>query len=122
MVIWGEKEVLDNQQLVTIKGTRDGLTFFIDDYCSFDHAVHELHNKIKNSSPKEDEPVISVKVKLGNRYLTKETEGRLMELFTEENRFKVDKIETDVIRKKDAIQWKEESEIKAINQIVRSGQ
>ncbi len=122
MVIWGEKEVLDNQQLVTIKGTRDGLTFFIDDSCSFDHAVHELHDKIKNSRPKEDEPVISVKVKLGNRYLTKETEGRLMELFTEENRFKVDKIETDVIRKKDAIQWKEESEIKAINQIVRSGQ
>jgi septum site-determining protein MinC len=122
-VIWGEKQVLDNkQQLVTIKGTRDGLTFFIDDSCSFDHAVRELHDKIKYSRPKEDEPVISVKVKLGNRYLSKESESRLLELFTEENRFQVDRIESDVILKTDAIQWKRESDIKPINQIVRSGQ
>ncbi|GAB3802000.1 septum site-determining protein MinC [Virgibacillus kimchii] len=115
--------MLENKkQLVTIKGTRDGLTFFIDDTCAFDQAVQELHDRIKNSRPKEDEPVISVKVKLGNRYLTKESESRLMELFTEENRFQVDRIETDVIHKKDAMQWKQESEIKAINQIVRSGQ
>lgn len=114
--------MLDNKQLITIKGTRDGLTFFIDDTCSFEHAVNELHDKIKYSRPKEDEPVIPVKVKLGNRYLTKESKNQLMELFTEDNQFKVDVIESDVIRKEEAIAWKDESEIKAINQIVRSGQ
>ncbi|MFA1822544.1 septum site-determining protein MinC [Virgibacillus oceani] len=114
--------MLDNKQLITIKGTRDGLTFFIDDSCSFDHAVHELDEKIKSSRPKEDEPVIPVIVKLGNRYLIKESEEQLVKLFTEDNRFRVDRIESEVILKEDAMDWKEESEIKAVNQIVRSGQ
>jgi septum site-determining protein MinC len=114
--------VLDSKQLITIKGTRDGLTFFIDDSCSFNDAVRELHHKIKNSRPKEDEPVIPVIVKLGNRYLTRDSEDQLRQLFTEDNRFHVDRIDSDVILKEDAIEWKKESEIKAVNQIIRSGQ
>ncbi|RLL47963.1 septum site-determining protein MinC [Oceanobacillus piezotolerans] len=112
----------EKKQLITIKGTREGITLFIDEYCSFIEAMKELHNKIIASKPKDDEPIVSVKVKLGNRYLTEDQEKHLRKIINEKNRFTIISIESDVILKEDALKWKEESKINAVNQIVRSGQ
>lgn len=112
----------DKKQLVTIKGTRDGLTFFIDESGSFHEAIMELHDKIKKNKPKKDEPIVSVTIKLGNRYLVEEQYEQLYEIINEESGFEIDLIESEVIRKEDALKWKEDSKIKSINRIVRSGQ
>ncbi|MFD1850149.1 septum site-determining protein MinC [Oceanobacillus bengalensis] len=112
----------DTKQLITIKGTREGITLFIDESCSFNQAMNELHDKIISSRPKNDEPIVSVKVKLGNRYLKEEQEKDLRKIFNEENRFEIHSIESDVIRKEDALKWIEESKMKLVNRIVRSGQ
>ncbi|RKQ38020.1 septum site-determining protein MinC [Oceanobacillus halophilus] len=112
----------DKKQLVTIKGTRDGLTLFIDELCSFNEAIKELHDKIINNKPKKDEPIVSVKVKLGNRYLEGNQDKQLTDIINHEHGFRVESIESEVIRKEDALKWKEESKIKVINRIVRSGQ
>lgn len=111
------------QQLVLIKGTRDGITFVINETCDYIEALDELKAKISESKHvKEDEPIVPVKVELGNRYLNKEQEDELREIIESENHFSVEAIESNVIHREDAIRWKEESDIKIFNQIVRSGQ
>ncbi|MFC4022644.1 septum site-determining protein MinC [Oceanobacillus longus] len=112
----------DRKQIITIKGTREGLSIFIEDSSSYKDAIRELEEIIKASKPKKDEPIVSVKVKLGNRYLTEEQENDLRSIISMENRFKIETIESELIRIEDALKWQEDSEIKAINRIVRSGQ
>ncbi|WP_087971804.1 septum site-determining protein MinC [Oceanobacillus rekensis] len=112
----------DKKQIITIKGTREGLSLFIEESATYRDAMKELHEKMMASKPRRDEPIVSVKVKLGNRYLTEEQENELRRVVSVDNRFKIDSIESELIRIEDALKWQEDSEIKAVNQIVRSGQ
>ncbi|WP_249870971.1 septum site-determining protein MinC [Oceanobacillus saliphilus] len=114
--------MLDKKQTITIKGTREGLSLFIEESASYNDAIKELNEKILASKPKNDEPVVSVRVKLGNRYLNEEQEKELRRIISVENRFRIESIESELIRIEDALKWQEDSEIKAINRIVRSGQ
>nr|WP_306798672.1 septum site-determining protein MinC [Oceanobacillus saliphilus] len=113
---------MDKKQTITIKGTREGLSLFIEESASYNDAIKELNEKILASKPKNDEPVVSVRVKLGNRYLNEEQEKELRRIISVENRFRIESIESELIRIEDALKWQEDSEIKAINRIVRSGQ
>ncbi|MFD1038618.1 septum site-determining protein MinC [Virgibacillus byunsanensis] len=114
--------MVEKKQLITIKGTRDGLTFFIDDTCSFEEAVHELSEKIEKNQSREEEPMVSVTVKLGNRYINTEQKEQLRELISETNHFHIQVFESNVILREDALRWQEDSDMKTINRIVRSGQ
>lgn len=112
----------DKKQLITIKGTREGLSLFIEESATFNDAIKELNDKIMASKPKRDEPIVSVKVKLGNRYLTEEQENELRRIVSVDNRFQIESVESELIRIEDALKWQEDSEIKVVNRIVRSGQ
>ncbi|WP_077327224.1 septum site-determining protein MinC [Virgibacillus siamensis] len=112
----------DNKQLITIKGTKEGLTLFINDACSFDEVLDELQEKLSVYKPNSDEPEVAVTVKLGNRYLNEQQKSQLDEFISNNNYFTVQTFDSDVIRKQDAISWKEESDVKTIHRIVRSGQ
>ncbi|MGX4669730.1 septum site-determining protein MinC [Cerasibacillus sp. JNUCC 74] len=112
----------EKRQLITMKGTKDGLTLFIDDSCSLNHALQELKYKMKESKPTTTEPVVAVRVKLGTRYLREEQISELRQIITNENRFTIHSIESDVVLREEARQWQANSEIKAVNRIVRSGQ
>ncbi|MBP2077446.1 septum site-determining protein MinC [Oceanobacillus polygoni] len=114
--------MLDKKQIILIKGTREGLSLFIEESASFHDVIKELKEKIMASKPKEEEPIVSVNVKLGNRLLNEEQEKALRNIISVDNRFKITAIESDLISREDALKWREESEIKAINRIVRSGQ
>ncbi|AVQ99517.1 septum site-determining protein MinC [Oceanobacillus sp. M65] len=114
--------MLDKKQFITIKGTKEGLTLFVDDSCTFEHALNELREKIQASRPKHDEPVVSVKVKLGNRYVQEEQKEILRKIIAEDERFTIDSIVSDVVRRDEALQWQEASEVKTVNRIIRSGQ
>jgi septum site-determining protein MinC len=114
--------VIGNKQVITIKGTREGLTLHIDDSCSFDEILKELEDKLATNYVDEDEPMITVTVQLGNRYLYTEQEEQLRKLIRSKNKLVVGAIHSNVIPKDKALEWMEDSEIKAINRIVRSGQ
>ncbi|WP_163537894.1 septum site-determining protein MinC [Gracilibacillus sp. YIM 98692] len=109
-------------QRITIKGTRDGLTLFMDDTCSFENLLKELHDILTSHHFAEDEPMITVKVELGNRYLNGEQESQLREVIRKQNKLVVDQIVSNVILKTEALEWKEDTEIRLHNKIVRSGQ
>lgn len=108
--------------MITIKGTKDGLTLFIEDQGSFEAVMDELSDKLAENNPKQDEPVVSVTVKLGNRYLNDQQKKQLSDLIGNKNRFFIQSFDSEVIRRDEALNWKEDSDVKSINRIVRSGQ
>nr|WP_245251078.1 septum site-determining protein MinC [Virgibacillus litoralis] len=108
--------------MIIIKGTKDGLTLFIEDQGSFEEVMDELSDKLAENNPSHDEPVVPVTVKLGNRYLNDQQKKQLSDLIGNKNRFSIQSFDSEVIRRDEALTWKEDSEIKSINRIVRSGQ
>ncbi|WP_407269599.1 septum site-determining protein MinC [Radiobacillus sp. PE A8.2] len=114
--------MIGNKQLITIKGTRDGLTLYIDDTCSYQKLLSELSDVLSTRKMDQDEPMIRVTIQLGNRYLHKSQQEELREIITSKNKLVVQSIESNVITKEEALAWKQESDIKVISKIVRSGQ
>ncbi|WLR50007.1 septum site-determining protein MinC [Bacillus tianshenii] len=111
------------QQLVVMKGTKDGLTLYLDDTCSFQDIMNELEEKLSsNHQQQEDVPLITVHIKTGNRYLRKEQEEDIRKLIRGKKNLVVETIESDVISKQAAIEWKRSSEIVSVTKIIRSGQ
>jgi len=115
--------VQNNEQIITIKGTKDGLIFSIHDDCSFAIVIDEL-TKVLASIPEEDktEQRASVIIQVGYRYLTEEQKEQLREMIEVENNFQIEKIDAEVISTKQAEKWVNENALKRISQIVRSGQ
>lgn len=110
------------KQLITIKGTEEGLTLFMDDLCSFDELVNELEEKITTVTPKQGEPVIPVKVQLGNRYLSQKHTDEIRHIIEKGHYFTVDMFDSAVIHKDEMEKWRENQEIKVFRRVVRSGQ
>lgn len=111
------------QHNVTIKGTKDGLVLLLDDKCSFDLLVEELNDKLTaGSSQMLNGPVISVKVKAGNRYLTAEQKEKLMEVLKQKENLNLDHIESEVITKAEAEEMRKDAQVVTVSKVVRSGQ
>jgi len=110
-------------QNVTIKGTKDGLTLHLDDTCSYDELKKELDRKLSNSSRvQEEEQLLSVKVKVGNRYLSKAQEEELKDLIRQKRNLIVEDLETNVITREEADKLRQETEIVPVAKVIRSGQ
>jgi len=110
-------------QNVTIKGTKDGLTLHLDDTCSYDELKKELDRKLSNSSRvQEEQQLLSVKVKAGNRYLTQEQQEELKDLIRQKRNLIVEDLETNVITKAEAERERQETGIVPVTKVVRSGQ
>ncbi|ENH97954.1 septum formation inhibitor [Gracilibacillus halophilus YIM-C55.5] len=110
------------KQFVTIKGTRDGLTLILDDTCAFEDLLGELERVLTANDIEGDEPMVTVTVKIGNRYVTQKQEDQLRETIRKQKKLVVEEITSNVILKEKALQWKEESEVRLHQKIVRSGQ
>ncbi len=110
-------------QNVTIKGTKDGLTLHLDDTCSYDDLKKELDRKLSNSTRvQEEQQLLSVKVKIGNRYLTKAQEEELKDLIRQKRNLIVEDLETNVISREEAEKLRQETEIVPVAKVIRSGQ
>src|SRR5690625_1138455 len=101
-------------QLITIKGTKEGLIFYIKDDSSFQKIVDELEEKLVTTTAQDEEQSVSVIIKLGHRYITDEQKKLLEDLIEKDNRFYVERYESEVIDKVQAEAWLEQSEIKTI--------
>jgi septum site-determining protein MinC len=110
-------------QNVMIKGTKDGLTLHLDDSCSYLELKKELDLKLSASyRAQDDRPLITVKVKVGNRYLTEDQKEEIRSLIRQKKNLVVDSIETNVITVEEAEQIKNKSDIVTVAKIIRSGQ
>ncbi|WP_139490278.1 septum site-determining protein MinC [Brevibacillus dissolubilis] len=108
---------------VTIKGTKDGLVFFLDDTCSFDELVTDLKEKIENSHQKIlSGPLVRVSLKLGKRFCTPEQQDELTKIIRQKGNLVIHTIDADVISKEEALAELLKSSLQIQTQTVRSGQ
>lgn len=114
--------MIGKNQYVTIKGTRDGLTLYLDDSCSFETLLKELDKALSYDELDVVESLVRINVQLGNRLLHSDQEDQLRQLIRQKNKLVIQDIESNVILKEDALRWKEESEIQVLTKTVRSGQ
>lgn len=110
-------------QNVLIKGTKEGLTLHLNDSCSFEELKAELHRKLSESSRAQDEQqLITVKVHVGNRYLSEPQIEELKELINQNKNLQVESINTNVVTKEEVEKNRQQQEIVSVSRIIRSGQ
>lgn len=110
-------------QNITIKGTKDGLTLFLNDDCSFQELKNELDQKLSESfRTNDDGALIPVRLETGYRYLTDAQLDELKSLVRQKRSLVVDEIDTKVISKEEAEKLSEENSMATVVKIVRSGQ
>ncbi|WP_059103924.1 septum site-determining protein MinC [Shouchella shacheensis] len=109
---------------VTIKGTKDGLTFLLDDRCSFDSLIVELKEKLSSSYYKgsDNDPSVRVKVDVGARYLDSRDKEELENIITNERNLAIEQFDTSVVSKEEAQHYSQEAETTTLTRMVRSGQ
>lgn len=112
----------DEQQLVTVRGTKEGLTFYLDDDCSFDELYEALQSRLALTFKQEADQSASIILKLGYRYIHRAQKQELKKLIEHEHKFKIERYDSQVIDKQAAEKWLEESSVKLMTQVVRSGQ
>ncbi|WP_368503659.1 septum site-determining protein MinC [Alkalihalophilus sp. As8PL] len=111
------------KQHVTIKGTKDGLIFLLDDHCSYDSLLEELYDKLSTKHYQgSDEPDVKVNVKVGHRYLTEEQSEEITRIITEGRNLAIEQIHSEVLTKQEAELLRQESQVVTLTRVVRSGQ
>jgi len=114
---------MKKKQLVTIKGTKSGLSLHLNDNCSYDELKKELQSRLNESSNMHEEKQdIHVNVELGNRYVTDDQKRELTELIQAKRNLSVHAIRSNIITRQEAAKWAEEKEIISVTSIIRSGQ
>lgn len=110
------------RNLVTIKGTKDGLTILLDDQCSFEALMEELTEKVADKQAFGNGPEVEVKVDTGYRYLQEDHRNKIQQIIEGTGVIKIQDIISQVISTEEAEKMKEESSITSIARIIRSGQ
>ncbi|MBN8208462.1 septum site-determining protein MinC [Bacillus sp. NTK071] len=111
------------QQFVTIKGTKDGLNLILDDSCAFRDVINELDEKLSARHIQQTEGnVITVTLKLGNRYLTRDQEETLRTMIQSKQNLDVDRIDSNVISREEAEEERKRTTVTSVTRTVRSGQ
>jgi len=113
--------VHNNNQIITIKGTKDGLTLFIDDGSSFQAVIDEL-SKDYYSEDTINKHHVSITINTGKRYINEEQKQKIKSVIEKHSNLIVKTFQSDVILKEDAKKLLKEREMKIRYKIVRSGQ
>lgn len=108
---------------VTIKGTKEGLTFLLGDHCTFEDLLQELKEKLSSKHyQKDDGRPVRVNVVVGNRLLTSEQEQELKSIIQEGKNLQVEKFDCNVITKEEAERIRKNSQVHSLARVIRSGQ
>ncbi|RNB70141.1 septum site-determining protein MinC [Brevibacillus invocatus] len=117
------KQVTTVKSKVTIKGTKDGLVFFMDDSCSFEELLTDLREKIEHSHQQIlSGPLIRVSIKLGKRYCTHEQQEELTKIIRQKGNLVIHLVEADVITREEAFAERLKSSFHVQVHTIRSGQ
>ncbi|ARK31589.1 septum site-determining protein MinC [Halalkalibacter krulwichiae] len=115
--------MVQKKQNVTIKGTKDGLIFILDDHCSYESLLEELNEKLSSKHYQQSEgPDVRVKVDIGYRYLQVHQQEELETMISEGRNLAVDQFESRVLSKEESEKLRQESQTVTLMRIIRSGQ
>lgn len=114
---------MKTKQPVMIKGTKEGLTLYLDDACSFSELIQELRAKLSGQyEGQEDRPVVTVYVQTGYRTLRPEQVEEVKSVVREQRHLVVGSIQSDCLTIEEANEWRRQNELMCVTKIVRSGQ
>ncbi|WP_088104635.1 septum site-determining protein MinC [Halalkalibacter urbisdiaboli] len=115
--------MMQKKQHVTIKGTKDGLIFLLDDRCSYESLIDELVEKLSAKHYQQtDGPDVQVKVDVGFRYLDEKQREEIQSVITGNRNLAIQQFDSKVLTKVEAEQLKQESQMVTLTKIIRSGQ
>lgn len=115
--------MVQKQQYVTIKGTKDGFTLILDDRCSYKELLEEIEEKLSVTTRNtNDNRLVPVFLETGNRYLDKEQIETLSELIRKKKKLYIEQVHSNVITKAEAVRQQKENRIVKIEKMIRSGQ
>lgn len=82
---------------ITIKGTKDGLRFYLDDSRPFTEILDELRSKLEDTHAAKiwDGPEMNVLIHLGSRQITRMEELALRDMFSTRKNLVVKQFETE---------------------------
>ncbi|MFB5191108.1 septum site-determining protein MinC [Alicyclobacillus fastidiosus] len=87
-MIVNSEALFETKPLVTVKGTRDGLLFLLDEQSDFDALCAYVSDLLSGQSGKVfDGPMVEIVVDYGRRQLTPSDCRRLLSLFLERDNF-----------------------------------
>ncbi|MCK0473532.1 septum site-determining protein MinC [Halalkalibacter sp. APA_J-10(15)] len=115
--------MVPKKQHVTIKGTKEGLVFLLDDLCSYDLLIEELKDKLSSKHYQlSDGPDLLVKVESGYRYLQQEQKGEIESIITNGRKLAIEGFYSHVLSNEDAQTIQRKNQTITLTSIVRSGQ
>jgi len=107
------------RQLVTIKGTKDGLVFHLNDECNFEMLLRELKHTLQETHQKFlTGPIVHVYVKLGKRSANEAQKDRIRDIIRQKGNLLIQSIESDVQPE----EQEQPQKLQPVKGIVRSGQ
>lgn len=105
---------------ITIKGTKDGLVFLLDDECEFDALLDELGTKLDKHAQQFTGPIIHVFIKLGDRQLDEDDQERIRAVLRKQGNLLIQSLESNPPASDGALPIK--PGLHTVATIVRSGQ
>src|SRR5690625_1752948 len=112
----------NKDQLILIKGTKEGLIFSINESGSFNTICDQLQHILLSAPYHDTTEKVSVIVKLGYRYLSKEQKNTIKHIIEKDERFLVEKFDAEVMDKNEIEQLIDRLEVKPFFRVIRSGQ
>ncbi|RUT27805.1 septum site-determining protein MinC [Paenibacillus zeisoli] len=104
---------------VTIKGTKDGLIFLLDDQCEFSELLEDLRYKLEHSHQNIlTGPIIHVDVKVGLREITEEQRDEILDTLKQKGNLLIRSIDTPALDSQNI----DKNQLAIHSGMIRSGQ
>lgn len=115
--------MMQKRHYVTIKGTKDGLVFQLDDRCPYEELLEELKEKLSSNHYQDKEGRLTkVRVDSGFRYLQLEEKEEIEHIITTGRNLAVEQFCSHVMTKEEADDMIKEAQTVTLTKIIRSGQ
>ncbi|QDI91029.1 hypothetical protein EPH95_07400 [Salicibibacter halophilus] len=112
-----------SNQLVTIRGTKEGLIVHLDDRCAYSELMEELQAKMaENNNGHGQSKEVHVRVHVGKRYVDDGQREEIRSIIEQSGTIMVSEIASEVITMAEALKIKEDNQIQSYTRLVRSGQ
>ncbi|MCR8644142.1 septum site-determining protein MinC [Paenibacillus sp. N1-5-1-14] len=106
------------KQHVTLKGSKEGLIFRLEDNCEFDELLTSLRHMLEQSHVQIlSGPIVHVYMKLGKRTITEDQEEQIRDILRAKGNLLIQSIESDGLE-----DLSNQQKLTSIKGIVRSGQ
>lgn len=110
---------MTKKQLISIKGTKDGLVLRLDDQCSYTELLEELTKKVSDEGFEGQAEVL---LQLGYRYCDDEQTKEIISCVQQTEHLRVTKIQSEVMTVEECNKRLLENQSETYVGIVRSGQ